>query len=301
MTMNKKTLIAGLAIGLGAMGIQHAQANPLTQLNFGGIGNSQMYTTTTATLAGDANAKGTLTYSANTAVGAPFNIQIQGTVGGVQSPMPTTTNPQSANQDFGQLKITSGTLAVSGLVLSPYVVPGIVPHTQFNDVAESANLTGTASILLVDKGYTFSHVGYTPTTLLTAPFNLSHEFKATVVFDNITLTTSQEVNTITHHNIGTLDYTSEGVSSATVTYNLLGATYGGTQADLLALLALPSTISTSWAANRDLTQLFDKGNVTHQYSYTGVISPQQVPDGGMTLVLLGVALSGVVLMKRQTA
>jgi hypothetical protein len=277
--MNKKTLLVGMAAGVGILGIQQAQA---IQLNWASVGNAELVFKSKQGVT-DAN----FTFQHNTSIGAGqgFDFQING---GVNSTVPFS----SLNSAVGDYGLFTGTFSITALSETPVNVNALGIHF------ESATITASvgAQVVIVDKGYNAA-LG------LNAPANASHEFKGTVTFDTIFLAYNKGVPTLS--NPSGLTYIGDGISSVTPNVTgpgILGGAYTGTQLDLLALASTPSNLSGGWSFNfKTLQTLTTVGNgALNKVSANGNFqTTATVPDGGMTLVLLGFALSGMVLMKRQ--
>jgi len=86
------------------------------------------------------------------------------------------------------------------------------------------------------------------------------------------------------------------------TVSLTGISYGGTNPDLLALLNAGSGINVLTFQFAPAVSLSDLASSAHSTSFSGsIFGPQVVPDGGMTATLLGLALSGLALVRRSLA
>src|SRR5215831_16090516 len=86
------------------------------------------------------------------------------------------------------------------------------------------------------------------------------------------------------------------------TVNLTGISYGGSNADLLALANAGSGINVLTFQFAPAVSLSDLANSAHSTSFSGsIFTPEVVPDGGMTATLLGLALSGLALVRRSLA
>lgn len=88
--------------------------------------------------------------------------------------------------------------------------------------------------------------------------------------------------------------------------NLSDISYGGSHADLIALAAPgvgTAVVTFEFNQETSLIQLKDFGGQTSFMgsfnSYREDIDPPQVPDGGLTLALLGLALAGVESIRRR--
>jgi hypothetical protein len=83
------------------------------------------------------------------------------------------------------------------------------------------------------------------------------------------------------------------------TVNLSGISYNGSNADLLALAAAGSGINVLTFQFPTTVSLSDLASSSHSTSFSGsIFGPQVVSDGGMTVTLLGLALSGLALVRR---
>ena len=85
--------------------------------------------------------------------------------------------------------------------------------------------------------------------------------------------------------------------------NLTGISYSGSNADLLALASAGSAVNVLTFQFAPAVSLTELANSSHSTSFSGSIltEPQVVPDGGMTVTLLGLALSGLALIRRSLA
>ncbi len=278
--MNKKTLFAGLAAGVGILGVQQAQA--LT-LNWASVGNAQLVFNG-KTGAAAAN----FTFAHSTTTGAGFDFQINGSTLGANPN--TTANPMSSVGDYG---LFTGVFTLSNISETPTAAVPQANGIYFDTATITASVG--AQVIIVDKGYNAA-LG------LADASNLSHEFKGDVTFDTIFLAYTK--STPTGPNPTGLTLLGDGISSTiqNVTGSgVTGGSYSGTQLDLLALASTPSSLSGTWSFNqKSLVTLTKLGAGANKVSAAGNFQTlATVPDGGMTLVLLGFALSGMVLMKRQ--
>jgi len=273
--MKKNKILAGLAVGMGALAVQQAHA---FELDFAAVGNSQMVFS--AAVGGAHPVAASFTYAPSTVVGAGkgFDFQINNTIGGI---LPTTS-PNSAVGDYG---LMTGTFSITTITENPVSQSANGTHVETGTVTTSVG----AKVILVDKGYNPALPGG-----LAAAGNLSHELKANLTFDTITLVYSKSGSHLT--------YLADGVSD-NAALNMTGASYTGTQIDLIALATQSASITAGWSWNsKTLKQMTAIGAGNTKVSFDGNIqSNANVPDGGMTLVLLGFALSGVMLVKRQMA
>lgn len=273
--MNKNLIMAGLAaVGLVAAPRAHA-----FELDFAAVGNAQAVFTGATVVSHHTNAA-TMTFQASTLGGAQlaskgFDFQINNTIGGEAK-----NSPGSAIGDYA---LITGVYSISHVFDSTGNVNANGVHVQSGTVTTSMG----AQIVVVDHGYNAA-LG------LNAVANRAHEFKANISFDTITLVYKKAGSKIT--------YLADGVSSMQ-NFNITGATYTGREEDLVALATTGASATLGWSWNtKTLLQMTALNAGINKVSFSGNIdSPANVPDGGVTLVLLGFALSGMVLIKRQTA
>jgi len=85
--------------------------------------------------------------------------------------------------------------------------------------------------------------------------------------------------------------------------NLTGISYGGSNADLLALAAAGNGVNVITFQFAPPVSLSAMANSVLSTSFSGSLfnTPQVVPDGGATVMLLGLALSGLALVRRSIA
>ena len=264
-----------MAAGVGILGLQQAQA---IQLNWASVGNAQLVFK--GAVGGGSPQAPSFSFKHDTISGFDFSVNST-----VTSAAPSTlANPDSAVGDLG---LFTGVFTLSNITETPNG-----GNPQANGIyLDTATVTASvgAEVIIVDKGYNAA-LG------LAHASNLAHEFKGTVSFDTIVML-YQRTGPGSHD----LNLLADGISSAA--NNVTGGTYTGTQLDLLALASAPAKLSGSWSYNfKSLPDMAKVGAGNNSVSAAGNFqSPATVPDGGMTLVLLGFALSGMVLMKRQLA
>ena len=279
--MNKKTLLVGMAAGVGILGMQQAQA---MQINWASVGNAQLVFKSAV---GATAANFSFQHSTTTAPG--FDFQVNG------SSLGSAPNTQAnANSSVGDYGLFTGSFALTALQETPGNVNLLGVHTETATITASVG----AQVIIADKGYN-AGLG------LAAPANATHLFRGFVTFDTIVLVYTK--GAATPSNPSGLTFLADGISANTPNVSnggALGGTYTGTSADLLALASTPSNLSGTWSFNfKSLQTMMTSGSgALNKVANSGNFqSNATVPDGGMTLVLLGFALSGVVLMKRQLA
>ena len=257
--MNKTTLLFGVAVGVGSLGVQQAMG---LELDWTKIGDAKMVFKSAV---GATAANFTFQHSTTTGSGFDFSIYNSSNTG--------------AGTAIGDLGLFTGTFNITGLVENPLNTGANGLHVETATVTASVG----AQVIIVDGGYN-AGLG------LNAPANANHEFKGTVTFDTIVLLYNKSGSSLT--------YVADGISSSIP--NITGGTYTGTQADLLALATGPSNITGGWTFNgQSLKTMTTSGSglLNPVNSSGGIITT--VPDGGMTLVMLGLGLSGLMLVKRE--
>jgi len=276
-----------MAIGVGMLGIQQAQA---LQINWSSVGNAELVFSSAKSGANAANAYFSFKHSTQNDASLGWDFQVNGST---QASTPNNLgNPDSAVGDYG---LFTGKFTITSLMETP--TSQSAPGVHFETASVTASVG--AQVIIVDKGYNGALAGG-----LNNAANLSHEFKATVTFDTIFLAYMKI--TPTQQNPSGLTFIGDGISSQTPNVTgagMTGGDYTGTSLDLKALASTPSNLSGGWSFNsktlQSMTTVHSTVAVTSVSDNGNFQTQATVPDGGMTLVLLGFALSGVVLMKRQ--
>lgn len=262
--------------GLAAVGLVAAPCAHAFELDFAAVGNAQAVFTGATVVSHHTNAA-TMTFQASTLAGASkgFAFQVNNTIGGEAK--------GSVGSSIGDYALITGVYSFSHVVDSTGNINANGVHVQLGTVTTSMG----AQLVIVDKGYNAA-LG------LNAVANKKHEFKADISFDTFTLVYKKTGSN--------LSFLGDGVTSMQ-NFNITGATYTGRQSDLVALATTGASALFGWNWNtKTLLQMTALNAGINKVRFKGNInSPANVPDGGVTLVLLGFALSGMVLIKRQTA
>jgi len=263
--------VAGLAVGLGLLGTEGAGANQLL-LNFGVVGNSQLrFTGDTfhlkpSTRAGNAGED----FQINQSTGHGDSVLDLGKLVGTFTIAPFTS---AGGYGTGNNKTFYG----SGRI-------------ETEDFVETATVSGTGALTVLGTGGSLTGVAS---------------------FDTITLAFRRTYADTSAHAVTTLAGLSNGITSpgaptsgSGIQLNLTGLSNTSSQQDLIDFAAGnggKGGITITWSFNnKTLTQLTAGGN--QNVSFSGALLndlPAGVPDGGMTLALLGAALSGVALFRQR--
>jgi len=309
-------MIAGLVIGLGALGIQQAAA---FEMDFGVVGNSQLqFNAMNNPVTGPATFK--LLPSTKNQPGKGFDFEINNVDGG--------SNNGSAVGDFGLL---TGTFSIAPVTTTApgnthwYITttggtgpgnitdgsgsPGnpVIHSTRiaYQDFTETGAVSGVGTVQIWDGTGSSSHLTSANTLTGTATLsNITDEYRVTHA--------NTAANTITSTTFLSDGITGTGPATTSgYTLNVTGISYGGSQLDLQELAAGnvtggPGTgraqFDLAWSFdNKKLVTLTQVGGGVNKVSYAGHIrsDAHPLPDGGMTLVLLGVALSGAALFRQR--
>jgi len=292
--MNKNLITAGLMLGAGLFAAQQVSA---FELDFGVVGNSQMQfnakdnpTAGPATLkfnpSTQNNATKTFDFQVNATVGGAGNaVGDYGTLGGTYAIAPIITTVGNIHYYVA----TTGTATTT-------VLAGSSGRIAFQDFTETGVVTGMGTFTLHD--------------------GTGHNLTGTATLSKITDTYEVTYNNNSGNTVHSTSFISNGLTGtgATtgtgVTLNLTGITYGGTQSDLVSLATGDlgpdgkgrAELDLTWSFNgRTLTSQTQSGGGVHRVSYSGhvVSDAHTLPDGGMTLALLGAALSGAAVFKRR--
>jgi len=211
----------------------------------------------------------------------------------------------SAVGDVGKL---GGTFTVTHYSATTNAAPNTAfwdPVTKLKPknvvVTETVTVTGTGSLTIKD------HAGL----FLTGSATL----------DNLTDTFTAKASNSSTPTLSALTYTSTGftgngpVSQGGYQLNVTGMTYSGTEADLISLAAGDrpgplghgrAQLGYTWQippVGGSLLALTKLNAGIHKETFSGSIQSDAhpIPDGGVTLALLGAALSGVALVRRGKA
>lgn len=159
---------------------------------------------------------------------------------------------------------------------------------------------GTALTPIGSPLGTASGVGATTGSVLAGSDSFSGTAGATVSFQAFTFEpATTPINLLWSFTVGALTYSFDLSTMTVATYNpsFLDITGAGT----LSIVGTGSPYDTTdgtWTYQINST---DPNGVDGVFSYQSSITAIPVPDGGMTLVLLGTAFSGLYLFKRTLA
>ena len=204
-------------------------------------------------------------YGQNQAAGSQLAFNKSGSVDSFNFTGPAATTSTGQFKVFADDAAGTAIGDYGSLASSGFTVTSLMHQSLGgNNYFDSGTVAGSGVVTIVD------HAGVT--------------FTANVSFNSISETYGPQIK-------------NTGIDG--VTANLTSITYTGTEADLKTLAKEGvGSLTIDWTYNgKGLAGLFAfDSNV----NYKGIIT-NAVPDGGMTLVMLGAALSGVVLMKRKIA
>jgi len=156
-------------------------------------------------------------------------------------------------------------------------------------------------------------IGLTGSGTLTIKDHNGVNLTGTVTLDN--LTDTYNGTGVPGGPVSGIHFTSNGFTGSGATgnggviLNITGISYAGTEADLLEFVNDDTNrgqLAYAWqippVSSLDLKDLTKVGAGTHSQTFSGSLQVQAAaPDGGLTVALLGAALSGVALLKRKNA
>jgi hypothetical protein len=152
-------------------------------------------------------------------------------------------------------------------------------------VGDFGRMDGTFTIGAITTVGSVQTASVTGVGILTIHDGLGSDLKASLVWDAIQ--TSGAGGTINVNGV----------------LNLSGIAYAGTELDLIALRDAQAgsgsdVVTFQFRPGKSLTALTANGKI-NSTSFSGTLQATPVPDGGLTLSLLGVALMGVEGLRRK--